>query len=249
MKQQNKLLLIALVLVLSTLACSVSINGWDRGKKVEGSGVVVTEERRVSGIDQIDMAGIGYLFVEFGDEESLTVEAEDNLMEYIKTTVIGKKLNISLEEGHDYQPNEPIKFYLTMVELEKVEVSGVGNVELPEIDTTDFSIDISGCGNLDIERLDAKLLEVDINGAGNLEIDGGAVERQVISLSGAGNYSARHLESQDVEVDISGLGNATIRVSDTLDVTISGVGDVNYYGTPTVNTNITGLGKIERLGN
>jgi hypothetical protein len=247
MKYQNKVLLVVLVLALSTLACSITINGWDTGR-VDGSGVVVSEERPVSGINQVDMAGIGYLVVELGDEESLTVEAEDNLMEYIKTTVIGKKLEISLEGARNYKPTEPIKFYLTVVELDAVEVSGVGDVELPAIDTTDFSVDISGGGNIDIDRLDAKLFEVDISGVGNLKVDGGTVARQVISISGGGNYNARHLESQDAEVDISGLGNATIRVSDTLDVEIGGGGSVSYYGTPTVNSDVTGLGKIERLG-
>lgn len=248
MKQQNKLLLIVLVLALSTLACSVTINGWGSENRVEGSGNVITEERRVSGIDQIDMAGIGYLVIEFGDEESLTVEAEDNIIEYIDTTVSGQTLNISLEDGFNFQPGEPIRFYLTVVELEKVKVSGLGDVELPEIEATEFAIDISGGGNVDIDQLDVNLFEVDISGVGNLEVDGGTVVRQVVSISGGGNYKARRLESEDAEVDISGLGNATLRVSDTLDVSIGGGGNVEYYGNPTVDSNVTGLGKIQRMG-
>ncbi|MGD8454894.1 MAG: head GIN domain-containing protein [Anaerolineales bacterium] len=248
MKQQNKILIFILVLALSTLACIVTINGWDGGDRVEGSGNVITEERRVSGIDKIDMAGIGYLVIEFGDEESLTVEAEDNIIEYIETTVMGQTLNISLEDGHNFQPMEPIRFYLTVVEVEKIEVSGLGDVKLPEIEMAEFAIDISGGGNVDIDQLDASLFEVDISGVGNLEVAGGTVVRQVVSISGGGNYKARRLESQDAEVDISGLGNATVRVSETLDVSIGGGGNVDYYGNPTVDSNVTGLGKIQRMG-
>jgi hypothetical protein len=247
MKQQNKILLVILVLAMSSLACGITINGWDVGS-VDGSGVVVTEERRVSGFNRIDMAGIGYLVIEFGDEEALTVEAEDNIIDRIETTVSGQKLNISFDGSYNYQPTEPIKFYLTVVELEKIEVSGLGDVELPEIEATEFSIEISGGGDVEIDRLDAKLLEVNISGLGNLEVDGGTVVRQYISISGGGNYKARRLESQDAEVDISGLGNATLRVSDTLDVEIGGGGNVEYYGNPTINSNISGLGKVERLG-
>jgi hypothetical protein len=247
MKQQNKLLLVIVVLTLSTLACGVTVQGWDAGG-VEGSNVVATEERQVSGFNRVDMAGIGFLVIEFGDTEELTIEAEDNFMDYIETEVVGQELTIKLEEGYSYQPTEPIKFYLTVIELDELEVSGLGKVELPDIEATDFFVEISGGGAVEIDRLDAKLFEVEVNGLGKLTVDGGTLVRQEVSISGGGSYQARRLESQDADVDISGLGNATVRVSDTLTVNISGGGNVEYYGDPTVNSNISGLGKVERLG-
>lgn len=247
MKQQNKFLLVVLVLALSTLACDITFNRRDIGG-VEGSNVVVTEERQVSGFNRVDMAGIGFLVIEFGDTEALTIEAESNIMDYIQTNVVGQELFIKFEEGRNYHPTEPIKFYLTVIELEELEVSGLGNVELPEIEATDFFIEISGGGAVDIDRLDAKLFELEIEGLGNLTVDEGTVVRQDISISGGGNYQARRMESQNADVDISGLGNATIRVSDTLNVTISGGGSVDYYGNPAVNSDISGLGKVERIG-
>ncbi len=247
MKQQNKLLLIVFVLALSTLACGITVNGRDVWG-VGGSNVVVTEERQVSGFNRVDMAGIGFLVVEFGDTEALTIEAEENIMDYIQTNVVGQELIIKLEEGRNYHPTEPIKFYLTVIELDELEVSGLGNVELPEIEATDFFIQIGGGGAVDIDRLDAKLFKLEVEGLGDLTIDEGTVVRQEISISGGGNYQARRMESQDADVDISGLGNATIRVSDALTVNISGGGSVEYYGNPVVNSNISGLGKVDRLG-
>jgi hypothetical protein len=247
MKQQNKFLLVALVLALSTLACGITFDGWDVGG-VEGSNVVETEERQVSGFNRVDMAGIGFLVIEFGDTEALTIEAESNIMDYIQTNVVGQELIIKLKEGRSYQPTEPIKYYLTVIELDELEVSGLGSVELPEIEATDFFIEISGGGTIDIDRLDAKLFELEVEGLGNLTVDEGTVVRQDISISGGGNYQARRVESQDADVDISGLGNATLRVSDTLSVNISGGGSVEYYGNPVVTTNISGLGKVDRLG-
>jgi hypothetical protein len=239
-------MLMILPLALSILACGSINNGGFRS--VSGSGEVTTEIRQVSGFTRVNMAGIGFLVVEFGDEESLTIEAEDNIIEYIQTTVAGQELTIKFREGLNYQPTETIKFFLTVVELDELEISGLGDVELPEIETTNFSIEISGGGDVDIDRLDAKLFEVEVNGLASLTIDGGTVVRQEISISGGGNYKARRLESQDADVDISGLGNTTIRVSDTLTVNISGGGNVEYYGDPTLNSNISGLGNVDRLG-
>jgi len=248
MKQQNKLLLGILVLALSTLACSVTVNGGEV-RRLEGSNVLVSEERQVSGFNRVDMAGIGFLVIEFGDSEALTIEAEDNLIDYIQTEVVGQELVIKFEEGRNYQPTETIRFYLTVVELDELVVSGLSEVELPEIEVTDFTIEISGGGEVDMDRLDAKLFEVNVKGLGSLTIDSGTVVRQEISISGGGRYSARRLESQDADVDISGLGAATVRVSDTLTVNISGGGNVEYYGDPTVDSNISGIGKVERIGN
>jgi hypothetical protein len=240
------ILLVILALALGTFGC-VSVGDWS-SRTVKGSGVVTTEVRKVSDFNSVDLAGIGYLVVEFGDEELLTIEAEDNFMEHIQTTVNGQELNIKFQDNITYQPTETIKFYLTVVELDELKVSGLGDVELPEIEATEFSIEISGGGDVDIDRLDAKLFEVNVDGLGNLNIDGGVVVRQVISINGGGNYKARRLESQDTDIDISGLGKATVRVDDTLSVSISGGGNVEYYGDPAVNSDISGLGNVEKIG-
>jgi len=247
MNKRIVILSVILALVLSTLACGVNFNGPDF-RSVRGSGVVVSEDREVSDFNSVDLAGIGNLYIEFGDEESLTIEAEDNFMDYLEADVFGKTLEIKIQSGKNLRPTVSINYYLTVVELDSIEVSGLGSVKLPELDVTDFFVDISGGGDVDIEQLDAKLLEVDISGLGNFSIDGGYVVRQEISISGGGNYKARRLESEEAYVNISGLGNTTIRVSDMLDVHISGGGNVEYFGSPDVTSDVSGLGNIDKLG-
>jgi hypothetical protein len=247
MNKRIVILSVILALALSTLACGVNFNG-SSFRSVRGSGVVVSEDREVSDFNSVDLAGIGNLYIEFGAEEALTIEAEDNFMEYIEVDVFGKMLEIKFQSGKNLQPTVSINYYLTVVELDSIEVSGLGSVKLPELDVTDFFIDISGGGDVGIEQLDAKFLEVDISGLGNLSIDDGYVVRQEISISGGGNYKARRLESEEAYVNISGLGNTTIRVSDMLDVHISGGGNVEYFGSPDVTSDVSGLGNIDKLG-
>jgi hypothetical protein len=54
---------------------------------VRGSGNVVEETREVSGVSGVELATLGTLHVEIGESESLRIEAEDNLLEYIETDV------------------------------------------------------------------------------------------------------------------------------------------------------------------
>lgn len=245
MKNRNVLLALAAILAFSALACGttgITI------RRIGGSGEVVEEERAVEGFSSVNLAGIGHLYVELGEREALTIEAEDNLIGYIETEVKGQQLVISIRDGVNIQPEEPIRYYLTVVNLDEVIVSGLGDVNLPELEADRFKVLVSGGGNIDLDGLTAGSFEVDITGLGDLNVDGGEVDRQEIRISGGGSYNASRMESAAAEVTISGLGSATLRVSDTLDVVISGGGDVDYYGSPAVSSSISGLGKLNQIG-
>ena len=249
MNKKLAITLMALAVILSTLACSGNINGVNFGNDpIEGSGNVVSEEREVSGFSRLELAGLGKLVVEFGEEEALTVEAEDNLLPYIETEVRGQRLVIKMQEGISINPTESITYYLTVVELDSVEVSGLINAILPEITTTDFTLDISGGGDVDIAGLYAARLTVNISGLGDVTVDEGEVTDLVVDISGGGSFKAGDLESEYAEVEISGLGSATLRVSKRLEVKISGGGSVEYYGSPSVDSDISGVGDVEKLG-
>lgn len=66
------------VLVAAGAGCAV----------VRGSGNVVTEQRQVSGFNCIDLSGSGKLIIAQGSSEGLTIEAEDNIIGRIETSVI-----------------------------------------------------------------------------------------------------------------------------------------------------------------
>ena len=67
-------LLIAMVFILS--ACQE----FPKFNVVRGSGILITEDRPVSGFTAIQLDGAGRLFIVQGDSESLKIRADDNLM-------------------------------------------------------------------------------------------------------------------------------------------------------------------------
>jgi len=237
-----------ILLLLSNLACNISVGPLSIGSsRVRGSGIEIMVERQVSDFDSINLSGIGRMFIEFGDQESLRVQAEDNIMPYIETEVRGGTLVISIKRRVNLQPTKPINYYLTVKQLESVTVSGAGNIEIEELTTDRFSINISGAGGIDIGNLEAENLGVLISGLGDLTINNGTVNFQEVDLSGSGNYDALGLESIEANVDLSGLGSASIWATGKLDVVISGVGSVQYKGDPVVNKDISGLGSISQI--
>jgi hypothetical protein len=249
MKTERVVLALIVVLIMTSLACRLVNNLPENiGGVVRGSGNVVTEERPVSGVSRVELTGIGDLQVTLGDQESLTIEAEENLIPLISTEVRGNTLTIGTERNQNLLPTEPIRYYLTVPSLESVSISGLSNVNLPDLSADSFQIEISGAGNATIDSLQAGSLDVALPGLGGLEIHGGQVPDMRVVISGAGNFNAPDLQTARASVDISGMGSTTLRVSEQLDASISGSGSVKYYGNPSVNQSVSGLGRVEKLG-
>jgi hypothetical protein len=230
-------LLAVAVLLLS--ACSVTAT--------RGSGNVVTEEREVSGFDGVALSGVGRVIISQGDDESLTIETDDNLMRHIETEVRNGTLELGLARNTIPIPTQSIIFRVSVDDLTGLTSSGAGSFEIDGLEADRLQVTLSGAGDVGIDSLSASDLAVKISGAGNVDL-AGQVGTQEIDMSGLGNYSAPDLESQMASVSISGAGGAVVWAKDTLDVEISGAGNVEYYGSPEVTREISGAGKVTSRG-
>ena len=74
---RNRLCAASLAVLLVVSACGV----------VGGSGKVETETRQVSGFTAIDLTGTGEVTIEQGETESLTIEADDNVLPALTSKV------------------------------------------------------------------------------------------------------------------------------------------------------------------
>ncbi|MCC7161431.1 MAG: DUF2807 domain-containing protein [Anaerolineae bacterium] len=240
-----KYLITALALALIGLVgCSLATN------VTRGSGNVITESRAVSNFQRVQLSGVGELEIVQGDTESLTIQADDNLMPLIKTTVTNGTLDIGLDTTRGLlalNPAKPIRYTLQVKTLDSIVVSGAGNVSAPSLKGDSLTVRTSGAGNVTIPQIQATTLTTGISGAGNMTL-GGEVQTQDATLSGLGNYNAADLKSTNASVSISGAGSARVWATDTLNARLSGAGSVEYYGSPQVRQTVSGLGSIKSLG-
>jgi predicted small secreted protein len=214
---------------------------------VRGSGDVITETREVSNFDRIDLAGSGDVVVIQSGDESLTIETDDNLMEYIVAEVRNGTLMLGFEPGFNLISSTRLIFTVGVDDLAGVSVSGSGNVEAENIDTGRLTTTISGSGNLSIDTLNADAVTANISGSGEITLAGVATT-QDITISGSGNYRAGDLQSSSAEVNVNGSGTATVWASESLSANISGSGTVSYYGQPAVSSSGGGSGEVIGLG-
>ena len=211
---------------LAIVGCVVIIGfaGCDLALVIQGSGVSTTEDREIDDFSKIYFAGSGKATVKCGQDSSLAVTTDDNLLELIETTVSGDTLSITSKGS--FSTKSDLQFDI-----------GTGQVN---------SLTIDGSGKFDIVDCDSESFKLNINGSGNVTITGNA-DNVDISIAGSGFADLSQLTAKSAKVAVYGSGNVTVNASDKVDVSITGSGRIQYTGNPKVKKLIVGSGKIRQV--
>jgi hypothetical protein len=232
---------IAILLSISLSSCiTIKINA------PKGSGEVITKSFEVGDFDRLTFSGIGKIIIEQGQETSLEVEAESNVIDALKINTGVNELEIGFKSRFiKVIPTKDIIFHLKVKDLKKINLSGAGSIECDNLNVESLSIDSSGVGSITV-NITSNDLEIGISGAGKVNLSG-EVDTQQLNISGVGSYEARELISKNCQIRISGAGKAVVNATQTLDIEMSGLGKVDYAGNPSVTQNISGAGSINSI--
>jgi len=212
------------------------------------NGVTQTETREVSGFNAVAVSSVGELRIRQGDAESLVIEAPDDYLRYLETSVENNTLAISTRRGFIGLPAAKVIYTLTVKDLNSILLSGAGSIKiLGDFKCNDLSLNMSGAGSVEIDSLTADSLTVNFSSAGAI-ILAGRVDKQTVTISGVGSYEAGDLQSNSTNIVLTGAGSAVVWVKETLNITVSGVGSISYFGNPRVTQNISGLGSVNSKG-
>jgi hypothetical protein len=191
---------------------------------IKGSGTSKIEQRNVTGFNEIEAGGAMNLKVDAGKEFSVTVEADDNLLQYIKTEVSGNTLKI-YSEGK-ISPTAKLNVKISMPALE--------------------GLDVSGASEANIVNVKADLLELKASGASEINIVGEANELKA-EASGASEINAENLRTVSADVDASGASSAIVSANDRLAADASGASKIYYTGEPkNIKQNASGASSINK---
>ena len=220
----------------------------------------VTEEREVEPFHSVDLRTVGHISLTQGDEQSIVIRAERDILQKLKTEARDGELIIS-SKWNIRQADAP-EISITITKVRSLKISGSGEIKGEErILSKDLDLGISGSGDIVLElkaeqlhtkvsgsgnmslELEAKYVTTHISGSGDIEMAGlsGSLETRI---SGSGSLTAFDLETSEATIRISGSGNCRIHARDTLDVRINGSGDVEYKGNPKVNLSGSGSGSV-----
>jgi hypothetical protein len=218
---------------------------------VLGSGLVKSETRQLADYNTIDINFPAELTIQQGNSNSVTIEAEDNLLPQLATRVSGNTLHIENSQ-RDWtkrvNPTRPVKIAMTVKTLQRVDLPSAATLRIGQLQTDNLQVFISGAGTITLSDLAARELSIALSGAGSITASG-AVDNLQVKISGVGSFQGSDLVSQSANISISGAGSATVWVKNDLNAQISGTGSVKYYGSPSVTRQVSGLGSVNSLGN
>ena len=204
------------------------------------------EKRDVAPFDEISFSTSGELHIKQGSTQSVEVEGDEDDLERLITEVNGDRLIIKTEGWKSFNMGH-IKVYVTVTELEALQISGSGEVYGEGIiHGKDIDLGISGSGDLEM-YVEVEELEIRISGSGDIELAGSAQEMD-LRISGSGEIDAEEMTVNVVDAHISGSGSCSVTVNEAIDASISGSGTIYYKGNPKhINSHSSGSGKVKKL--
>ncbi len=210
-----------------------------------GSGDFKTETRSVSNFHALEIDVPGEIEVRVDSVFKVEVTCEENIIDDLETIVDDGTLEISFDR-RVYSVDD-LKIIVYAPAWDAFELNGSGNIKVRDLITgTKLTLDISGSGNIDVPNAVFGQFDLRISGSGDIELDGEGDHLEA-TLDGSGDIDAVECPVKTAEADLTGSGNIRLYVTDTLDVEIDGSGNVEYKGEPQVTKNISGSGKIKKI--
>jgi hypothetical protein len=234
----KKIIIALVLLLLLTVIANVSCNNAGAGKSTPDQVTL-----KIGSFNAIQLYGGYEVELIQGNEESVTIETDHNLLKNIKTEIEKGKLIINCEKGFQF---DKVKLTIRFIDIFYLEINGGMKLrsELP-IQIKDLEMVINGGADIKIP-VNGNTIGLNLSGGTNVKFTG-KVTNLNVDLSGAGNISCDELEAENVDVEIGGAGYAIVWATKSIKANLSGVGVIEYLGNPsTVKSNVSGIGSVKR---
>lgn len=209
--------------------------------RITGSGNVVSQEEAITGFDTVDISHSFSVDITQGEDFSVVIRVDDNLVEYLDVTKDGSTLKIRFDPARSYNFfDATMEAEITMPELAGLDLSGNSDARVSGFESMQsLTVDLSGNSNLrgDIQAGDSSF---DASGNSSIALSGSAGDVSV-DASGSSDVDLADFPAADGSVSASGASTVTVNLSGRLDADASGSSDVYYLGNPQ-------LGSIDTSG-
>jgi len=227
------------VLVITVQSCKTGC--------IQGSGKDATDKRQVAAFTKLDIAGSFNITLVQDSSNSVTINADDNILNIIKTDISGDKLKISTD-NKNICSSKQITITIGVRSLKSISASGA--VEITSngrLNVGDLDLNLSGATKI---NLDVAASNVNTEGSGISDITlKGQASSHAVELSGSGNVHAFDFVVGSYSIETSGQSDCEINVLNELNIHSTGASDIKYKGSPAkINKSKTGalsLTKVE----
>ncbi len=218
------------VLITSILGVFMTSCNFNFNIGTKGNGNVQTIERTINGnYDQIEVSNGLDVFLTQGDTDRISVQADENLHDIIKTEVIGNTLKIYTNENISSSQSQ--KVMVSFRTLSKISAASGSDVYATNKITVE-SLKLETSSGSDM-TLDVSTNSIDCESASgsDLKLSGSTVSFKAQASSGS-NIHAGDLTSNSAHVSASSGADITVKTLKVLVAKALSGGEVSYIGTP-----------------
>lgn len=199
--------------------------------EITGSGNVIEETRNLSGqfTDVEAHSGLDVV-IEQSETVSVVVEADDNVMQYIKTSVEGKTLVIRFEKANFMNLSKKL------VKVKMPVISGLdadGGAQITSsgiLRSEDLEVSTSSGAGMNI-TVEADKLDASTSSGSSMELKGKAIDYEVTSSSGS-HIGSGELIANNVRAEASSGSSILVHPVLSLKGKASSGGSVSYNTEP-----------------
>ena len=182
------------VLLFLMIAGLTTMNGFSQKK----------ENRPVSGFTGIDASSVFNITVTKGSTESLSIEADDNVIQYVRSEVRNGVLHLYLDNRNKLNNTKTLRASIVMKNLDKVTLSGACKLTANDLFTPEkFKGDCSGASSMEV-NVNTGYLSIETSGACNVGIKANVTGDTNLDLSGASKIQGK-LKAANVKFNSSGV--------------------------------------------
>jgi len=235
-------------ILLTLFALSILFTSCKKNDDVTPSNNVTTVNKNISGYTQLNVSDPFKVYVTFSDtEESIRIEANQNLQQYINCEKKNYGLVISLDDNIDIKGTSTLNVYITTKQLDTFIAAGATTILLQnELNGGNVTVDLTGActlsGTMNIDKMNSTL-----SGASNLNLLGTSNSIE-LDATGASNLTGFGFETKNLTCDLDGGCNVSVTVEQTLSVKATGASNVYYKGNGVVSSqNLNGGSTIQKM--
>jgi len=229
-------------------AVGILITSCKKNDDVTPSNNVTTVNKTITGYTQLNVSDPFKVYVTFSDtEESIQIEANQNLQQYITCEKKNNELVISLDDNVNINGSTTLNVYITTKQLNTFYAAGASTIQLQnELNGGNVTLELTGAcsfsGTMNIDKLNSNL-----SGASNLNLLGTSNSIE-LDATGASNLTDFGFETNSLTCDLDGGCEVSVTVEQSLSVKATGASNVYYKGNGVVSSqDLNGGSTIQKL--
>ena len=218
-------------IIVTTVVCLFLFScNFDMNFGIKGNGNVTSIERNLSSdFTEIEISRGLDVYLTQSDTKSLTVQADENLHDIIKTEVKDGVLKIYAEDNISASASKKVMLNFNTITRLKAS-SGSDVISTNAITAERLDIVCSSGSQVELD-ITAQTIYCETSSGSDVELSGSTKEFYAEASSGS-DIKAKNLDAEITDARASSGADITVFATKKLSVKSSSGGDISYYGNP-----------------